>query len=175
MGQSYAGWRGSRPSNAADMLKLHVALKKNLLHFQAQLLRSRLIAFAIISSGKLRRQNSIDMNNDECCPNGRSECDFPENHELALAGSLLRMIENYTKEHRTYPCPKCLRNSMMAIAALLHLEALKIEDTETPCERMKPGESGFVEGFAQAARERLLYVMDAMIDLDGGLAKRRLM
>jgi hypothetical protein len=114
------------------------------------------------------------MNQEESCPNGRPECDFPEQHELALAGRLLRMIENYTREHGTYPCPKCLRNSMMAIAALLHLEAAKIEEAERPAQ-LHLGEPGFVDGFADAARERLLYVMDAMVDLDGAFAKRRLM
>jgi hypothetical protein len=114
------------------------------------------------------------MNNEESCPNGRSDCDFPEKHELALAGRLLRMIENYTREQGTYPCPKCLRNSMMAIAALLHLEAAKIEEEERIA-RLQPGEPGFVEGFAEAARERLLYIMDAMVDVDGAFVKRRLM
>jgi hypothetical protein len=114
------------------------------------------------------------MSNEECCPNGRLECDFPEKHELALAGRLLRMIENYTREHGTYPCPKCLRNSMMAIAALLHLEASKIEEGECAA-RPQRGEPGFVDGFAEAARERLLDIMDAMADIEAPLAKRRLM
>ena len=42
---------------------------------------------------------------------------FAEKHELALAGKILRMIESYTKDNETYPCPKCLRNSIIAIAA----------------------------------------------------------
>jgi hypothetical protein len=114
------------------------------------------------------------MSEEECCPNGHPECDFPEKHELALAGRLLRMIENYTREQRTYRCPVCLRNSMMAIAALLHLEAAKMDQEERPA-RQTHGEPGFVDGFAEAARERLLYVMDAMSDVEGPRAKRRLM
>jgi hypothetical protein len=112
------------------------------------------------------------MSKDPSCPNGRPRCDFPEKHELALAGGLLRMIETYTKENRTYPCPKCLRNSIMAIAALLHLEASKAE--EASFGEGKPIEPGFVESFAEAARERLLFVMDAVVDLDM-TAKNRLM
>jgi hypothetical protein len=108
---------------------------------------------------------------NEVCPNGRPECDFPETHELALAGSLLRMIENYTKEHATYPCPKCLRNSMMAMAALLHLEALRAE--EAPLRDARFIEPGLVESFVEAARERLVFVMEATVaDM---LGKKRLM
>lgn len=123
--------------------------------------------------GQFERAKVRRMSKEESCPNGRPECDFPEKHELALAGRLLRMIENYTKEQGTYPCPQCLRNSMMAIAALLHLEAAK-EEAEYFA-RHKPGEPGFVDGFAEAARERLLYVMDATAEFEGGFAKRRLM
>ena len=59
------------------------------------------------------------MSEEDTCPNGRADCDFAEKHELALAGKILRIIESYTKDNETYPCPKCLRNSMIAIAALL--------------------------------------------------------
>ena len=69
------------------------------------------------------------MSEEDTCPNGRPDCDFAEKHELALAGKILRIIESYTKDNETYPCPKCLRNSMIAIAALLHLEAEKIDDS----------------------------------------------
>jgi hypothetical protein len=113
------------------------------------------------------------MRNQLSCPNGQHECDFEERHELALAGKILRMIEGYTKDHSTYPCPKCLRNSIMAIAALLHLEASKA--AEQPCEEKRPGEAGFVDSFAEAARERILSVMDAVEDLDTMLGKRTLM
>ena len=110
------------------------------------------------------------MNEQDTCPNGREDCDFAENHELALAGRILRMIESYTKDNETYPCPGCLRNSMMAIAALLHLEAAKM----AACEHGSP-DPGFVETFAEAARERILSVMDAVVDIDSLLGKRRLM
>lgn len=113
------------------------------------------------------------MSELESCPNGRSECDFEEQHELALAGKILRMIESYTHENETYPCPKCLRNSMMAIAALLHLEAAKIDEKHP--EPRSTHHHGFVDTFAEAARERMHSVMDAVIDFDALLGKRRLM
>ena len=99
------------------------------------------------------------MSEEDTCPNGRPDCDFAEKHELALAGKILRMIESYTKDNETYPCPKCLRNSMMAIAALLHLEAAKMDEN----------------GSGEEARERILSVMDAVVDLDNLLSRRRLM
>ncbi len=111
------------------------------------------------------------MSEEDTCPNGTQECDFAEQHELALAGKILRMIEGYTKENETYPCPRCLRNSMMAIAALLHIEAAKMDDV---CTQVS-ADHGFVEGFAEAARERILSVMDAVIDVETLLGKRRLM
>ncbi len=112
------------------------------------------------------------MSDEETCPNGRMDCDFAEQHELALAGRILRMIENYTKDNETYPCPRCLRNSMIAIAALLHIEAAKMGDDG--CEDIEP-ELGFVDSFTDAARERILSVMDAVIDIESLLGKRRLM
>ncbi|HWJ19759.1 MAG TPA: hypothetical protein VNR65_13630 [Geobacterales bacterium] len=82
------------------------------------------------------------------------------------------MIENYTQDNRTYPCPKCLRNSIMAIAALLHLEAAKTDEKGSGQNRP---EGTAPEAFAEAARERMLSVMDAVVDLDTAPGKRRLM
>jgi hypothetical protein len=112
------------------------------------------------------------MSEQDSCPNGRSDCDYAEKHELALAGGILRMIESYTKHNETYPCPKCLRNSMMAIAALLHLEAEKMDENGSG---QSSPDSNFVETFAEAARERILSVMDAVVDVDDLLGKRKLM
>ncbi len=112
------------------------------------------------------------MSKEPNCPNGRQKCDFPEKHELAMAGSLLRMIENYAKENLIYPCPECLRNSMMAMAALLHIEAAKTG--EAPSRQGPPIEHGFVESFAEVARDRILCVMDAVLERDL-IAKQRIM
>lgn len=112
------------------------------------------------------------MSEEDTCPNGRPDCDFAEKHELALAGKILRMIESYAKDNETYPCPKCLRNSMIAIAALLHLEAERMDENDS--EHTSP-DLGFVDTFAEAARERILSVMAAAIHIDSLLGKRRLM
>jgi hypothetical protein len=112
------------------------------------------------------------MSEEDTCPNGHPDCDFAEKHELALAGKILRMIEGYTKDNETYPCPKCLRNSMIAIAALLHLEAEKIDENDS---EHTPPDAAFVENFADAARERILSVMEAVVHIDSFLGKRRLM
>lgn len=112
------------------------------------------------------------MSDQDNCPNGNPDCDFAEKHELALAGGILRVIENYTKENETYPCPKCLRNSIMAIAALLHIEAEKMDGNEP---RDGSPDQGLAEAFAEAARDRILSVMNALVDLDDLLCHRRLM
>ncbi len=113
------------------------------------------------------------MREQDSCPNDRPDCDFAEEHELALARRTLKMIENYTQEHGTFPCPKCLRNSIMAIAALLHIEAAKIDEKEA--RQKRAGGTSFAEAFAEAARERMLSVMDAVVDLDTALGRRQLM
>ncbi len=113
------------------------------------------------------------MSEQETCPSGRSGCDFAETHELALAGKILRMIESYSQDNRTYPCPECLRNSIMAIAALLHLQTAT-EDRADPRQIHANG-AVFAESFAEAARERMLTIMDAVTDFDTMLGKRQLM
>ena len=114
------------------------------------------------------------MCEDKACPNGHEDCDFPEKHELALAGKILRMIEKYSEENRTYPCPGCLRNSIMAIAALLHLEAAKADEEES-AQISQAMPAGFVETFAEAARERMLSIMESVAGLGGMPGKGRLM
>jgi hypothetical protein len=113
------------------------------------------------------------MSERNICPNGSTGCDFAENHEIALAGKVLRMIESYSRDHHTYPCPECLRNSIMAIAALLHIEAAKIggENGKQDCTQG----AHFVESFAETARERMASIMEASADFDGILEKRTLM
>jgi hypothetical protein len=113
------------------------------------------------------------MSERDSCPHELSACNFAEKHELTLARKILQMIENYTKDNRTYPCPKCLRNSIIAIAALLHLEEAKINQKRSG-QNGSEG-AGFAEAFAEAARERMLTVMDAVADLDSALSNRRLM
>jgi hypothetical protein len=65
-----------------------------------------------------------------------------------------------------------LRNSIIAIAALLHLEAAKMDEND--CGQLSC-DTGFVDTFAEAARERILTIMDAVVDLDSMLGRRRLM
>jgi len=115
-----------------------------------------------------------EMSEDKTCPNGHEDCDFPERHELALAGRILRVIEKYSEDNRTYPCPGCLRNSIMAIAALLHLEAAKA-DEEEPAQTSYAVSAGFVETFAETARERMLSIMESVAGLGGMSGKGRLM
>ena len=45
---------------------------------------------------------------------------------------------------------------------------------ENDCGQFSP-DTGFVDTFAEAARERILTIMDAVVDLDSMLGRRRLM
>lgn len=113
------------------------------------------------------------MSEQDNCPHGSPHCDFAEVHELALVRRLLQMIESYAQDNRTNPCPKCLRNLIMVIAALLHLEAARIDKAASGQNR--PGGNTFAEAFVEAARERILSAMNAVADLDSALDRGRLM
>jgi len=126
----------------------------------------------MVASVTLSEDPNLTMSERKTCPNGRRECGFEEDDEFALAGNILGMIGNYTKGNEAYTCPTCLRNAMMALAALLHLEAAKMD--ETGCGQSL-GELGFVDAFTEAARERMISVMDAFMDGNIVLGKRRLM
>ena len=65
----------------------------------------------------------MPMTDGESCPGGGAQCNYSEMHELALVEKVMREIEQYNKDRDTDPCPVCLRDAMLAVAALLHMEA----------------------------------------------------
>jgi hypothetical protein len=95
------------------------------------------------------------MTGEGCCLNGSPDCKFGGIHELVLVEKIMRVIGNYSHDERISPCPRCLRDTMLAVAALLHLEAVKLRATN----RRK--EKRFDDEFAKAARARLSAVADA--------------
>jgi hypothetical protein len=66
------------------------------------------------------------MSDEDRCRNGSQECIFDNEREQALVSELMRVIESYCKTEDIDICPLCLRDTMLAIAALLHIEAAKI-------------------------------------------------
>ncbi len=91
------------------------------------------------------------MTDGASCPGGGEECDYSEMHELALVEKVMRTIEQYNKEAKADPCPSCLRDAMLAVAALLHLEAARLAGANSLLSN--PG--ALEEEFGEAARERL--------------------
>jgi hypothetical protein len=88
------------------------------------------------------------------CPNGDPNCPFDREHELALVSEIMRLIRHYFESTGSEPCPLCLRNTLLAVAALAHLEAARIEAADTDGKRLRAT-------FAKAAREGLEAVSQA--------------
>jgi hypothetical protein len=99
------------------------------------------------------------MSDDGSCPNGSQDCHFDLTHEVALTKAIMRVIGRYSEEEHINLCPVCLRDTMLAVAALLHLEAARL-DPEKPGKPPVAGKRS-EEAFAKAARERLKAVIEA--------------
>ncbi|MGO9173661.1 MAG: hypothetical protein ACLP7P_17105 [Rhodomicrobium sp.] len=96
------------------------------------------------------------MTDGESCPGGGTDCNYSETHELTLVGTIMRTIEQYNKDVNADPCPVCLRDTMLAVAALLHLQAARMDGVNPHL-----GADGFLEeDFGEAARESLRAVAE---------------
>jgi hypothetical protein len=101
---------------------------------------------------------TIAMTDGESCPGGGAECNYSEMHELSLVEKVMRAIEEYNKDRHTDPCPLCLRDAMLAVAALLHMEAARPGGASSLL-----GEPEVLEEeFGEAAREKLRAVAEAV-------------
>jgi hypothetical protein len=91
--------------------------------------------------------------------NGNPDWEFGDTHELALTEEIMGVIGRYHQHQHIDPSPLWLRNTMLAVAALLHLEAATVADA-------KPGKTAvggkrITEEFTEAASERLEAVIGA--------------
>ncbi len=93
------------------------------------------------------------------CQNGSEDCGFSEPHELALIAKIMGVIRRFGEEQNIAHCPLCLRDTMLAVAALLHLEGVRTVLARPG----KPQDGGAcIHGeFKQAACERLESVIVA--------------
>ena len=98
------------------------------------------------------------MSEEHRCRNGNRECGFDDKHEQALACELMRAIEDYSNKENIDICPLCLRDTMLVIAALLHLEAARIV---TGADRPHPLMRNISNALAKAARKALEDVAQA--------------
>jgi hypothetical protein len=107
----------------------------------------------------------VAMTDREGCLGGDVECDYSEKHELSLVERILRTIEQYNKDQNIDPCPACLRDAMLAVAALLHLQSARLQIPATLPATADPLE---VE-FGTIAQERLRAVTEAVLQHPVGL------
>jgi len=100
------------------------------------------------------------MSTEGSCPNGSPGCGFGGMNELALVEKIMQVIGSYDQDKRINPCPRCLRDTMLAVAGLLHLEAAKLDAAK----QGKPPVKGkrFEDEFAKVARARLKAVAEAV-------------
>jgi hypothetical protein len=94
------------------------------------------------------------MIEEEGCPGGAEDCKYREKHELVLVEEIMRTIEQYNKSKQAEPCPACLRDTMLAVAALLHVQAGRTS--------FHPGQAKRAEAeFGEVALRRLRDVIEA--------------
>ena len=88
---------------------------------------------------------------------GAAGCEYSEKHELPLVARVLQSIEHYNKEANADPCPACLRDAMLAVAALLHLEAERLLSSNP----LASGLEALEGAFGETAREKFRSVAQA--------------
>ena len=84
---------------------------------------------------------------------------FNDRRELALVEEIMRTIEQYGKDKQANLRPACLRDTMLAIAALLHLEAARVDSEDA--DRPRPRTKQLSDALAKAARTALEDVSSA--------------
>jgi hypothetical protein len=91
------------------------------------------------------------LSKEDRCRNGNPK--FDDKHEQALVRELMHAIEDYSKKEDIDICPLCLGDIMLAMAALLHLEAARIESESR--NRPPPRAKMLSNALAKAARTAL--------------------
>jgi hypothetical protein len=65
---------------------------------------------------------------------GTGQCDLGPRSDYGLVLKIMQTIECHHRDEQTNPDPRSLRDAMLAVAALLHLEAIKIKGRNQPIE-----------------------------------------
>jgi len=91
-------------------------------------------------------------------PASNEDCEFSSFHELVLTQKILEVIHRFSRDEQICPSPFSLRDTMLAVSALLHLEGVKIASAQighsVNCRQAN-------RRFTQAASERFEAVMEA--------------
>ena len=80
--------------------------------------------------------------------------DFSLVHELTLVREIMTTIERYNCDHGITASPGVIRDTLLAVAGLLHKEAVRLEDQEADPTQLQ-------ETFAEVARARIEQVLEA--------------
>jgi len=59
------------------------------------------------------------------------QCDLRARSDYSLILKIMRAVEHHNRDEHIVPDPRSLRDTMLAVAALLHIEAIKTDDTNT--------------------------------------------
>jgi hypothetical protein len=76
-------------------------------------------------------------------------------YDPGLTARIMSAIDDYSRENGVEPSPTPLRDTMLAVAALLHLEATRAARGASQDEHIG------LDAFAEAAREQLFAVIHA--------------
>jgi hypothetical protein len=95
------------------------------------------------------------MSDQDSCLIGSANCGLDQ---LAFVDNIMQSIKRYGKKGYILPCPQCLCDTMLAVAALLHLEAARIVAATSG--RSSVQDQGSDDTFAELARERLKAVAE---------------
>ena len=93
--------------------------------------------------------------------NRNPDWEFGDTHELALTQEIMGVIGRYHQHQHIDPSPLWLRNTMLAVAALLHLEAATVARAKS--RKTAVGGKSIIEEFTEAASERLEAVTEASL------------
>jgi hypothetical protein len=80
-------------------------------------------------------------------------CDLSARSDYGLVLKIMRTVEHHNRDEYIVPDPRSLRDTMLAVAALLHLEAIKMESANPPA--VAGNGKQLREAFAGAARCQL--------------------
>jgi hypothetical protein len=105
------------------------------------------------------------MSDQDRCPNGSLNCEFDDQYNVELVSGLMSFIAQHNEAKSVNPCPLCLRDAILAVAALLHLEAARIGPIGGGKPRIGGKRAG--DAFAKAARDRLAVVIQANAAIAG--------
>ena len=105
------------------------------------------------------------MSDRDNFPETQTEEEFEGRHDPELVERILLAIEDYNRDKGAVPSPTPLRDTMLAVAALLHLDAVLAGGLQSaPFNTESVGEA-----FAEAACEQL----QAVIEVKGAIVPKQ--